>query len=222
MMKHNETIKRPEDSFAFMRSLAFIGGFLNAYSYFTRGGAFVSFHTGNLVRVGLSIVERDIIQFWGSFIPIIAGFLGAAIAILLKNKITVENKFHKRIILTEIISLFIIGFIMSDSLNNVVNFVLSMIAMFQLSSFRKIKGTTHNTTIMTGNLRTLSQFFSVMLMNRDRKSAVEFISYLITFLAFPLGVVIGGVSSLLVGEFAIWLCVFILLVLFFNLNKKSF
>lgn len=220
MMKHNQTIQHPEDSFAFMRGLTFIGGFLNAYSYFTRGGVFVTFHTGNLVRVGLSIVEKDVIQLWNSFIPIISAFLGAVMAILLKNKITDEGDFHKKIILTEILSLFIIGFLWSDPLDRIVNFILSFIAMFQLSSFRKIKDKVHNTTIMTGNLRTTAQFLAGMLINRDRKSVIEFITYLFTFLSFLIGVVVGGISSLLVGNFAIWICVFILLVLYFNLNKR--
>lgn len=212
-MKHEETIGHPEESYCFMRSLTFIGGFLNAYSYFTRGGAFVTFHTGNLVRTGLSIVEKDLVQFWSAFTPIIAGFLGAVVALLLKSKITEESYFYKRIIFVEIISFFIIGFIWSDSLHNIVNFALSFIAMVQLSSFRSIKGTTHNTTIMTGNLRTLAQYFSDFLIKRDREIGSELISYLLTFLSFPLGVVVGGALSLLVNQIAIWFCSLILLIL---------
>lgn len=221
MMRHNEVIKNSQDSFSFMTSLTFVGGFLNAYSYFTRGGSFVTFHTGNLVRVGLSIVEKNAPQFWNSFIPIIAAFIGVVIATLLNSKITVKSNFYKKIILIEIVILFIIGFVWLDSLNNIVNFILSMTAMLQLSSFRKVKDTTHNTTIMTGNLRTLAQFFSNILINRDKKSIIEFSSYLITFLNFILGVIVGSILSLLAGKFAIWFCVFILLVLFFKLNENE-
>lgn len=222
-MKYNERIQNPEDSLIFMRSLTFIGGFLNAYSYYTRGGAFVSFHTGNFVRIGLSILERNSIKFWSSFIPIMAAFLGAIISSFLKYKITTEsNLYFKRIILIEIIVFFIIGFIKSDSLNNVINFILSMIAMFQLTSFRRIKNISHNTTIMTGNIRTLAQLFSNwMIEKKNKKNLVEFISYFITFISFLVGVIAGGVISLTYNKFAIWLCVFILAVLFLNLNKKE-
>lgn len=219
IMKLDGAIESPEESFAFIRSLTFIGGFLNAYSYFTRGGAFVTFHTGNLVRVGLSIVEKDINVFWNSFIPITAAFLGVIIASLLRHRTIEEAGFQRKVILTEIISLFIIGFIWTGSQNNGVNFVLSMIGMFQLSCFRKIKGTVHNTTIMTGNLRTLAQYFSDMLISRDRKSALEFLAYLLNFLSFVFGVVAGGILSLLVGNYAIWLCVLILLIFFIRFKE---
>lgn len=218
-MKFNGTIQHPEDSLAFMRCLTFIGGFLNAYSYFTRGGVFVTFHTGNLVRTGLSIVEKNPTQFWSSLTPIIAGFIGATIALLLKNKIVSENNFHKKIILIEIITLFTIGFMWSGVFNGVINFILSMLAMLQLSSFRKVKGIVHNSTIMTGNLRTTAQYFTLVLVNRDRKSISEFISYFINFLSFPLGVIVGGVLCIFVGNFAVWLCALILLILFLNLNN---
>ena len=125
MIKYNETI-HPEDSLAFVRSITFIGGFLNSYSYFTRGGAFTTFHTGNLVRTGLSIVERDPIAFWNSFTPIVAGFLGAATALGLKNRTTGDSIFYKKVIITEIIIFSIIGLVWSESFDNIVNFVLSM------------------------------------------------------------------------------------------------
>jgi uncharacterized membrane protein YoaK (UPF0700 family) len=221
-MKFSETIKHPEDSYAFMRSLTFIGGFLNAYSYFTRGGAFVSFHTGNLVRIGLSIVLNDSVQLWNSLTPVIGGFIGVVTATIIRNKINRDDLFNKVIVLTEIITLFIIGCIWSNSIDHIINFTLSFITMFQLSSFRKSKNLAHNTTIMTGNLRTLAQLFTNMFLERNKNSVTEFIAYLITFLSFIFGVIAGGLSSLFIDKAAIWICVLIILLLLFcKLDKTT-
>ena len=218
---YGATIKHPEDSLAFMRSLTFIGGFLNAYSFFTRGGAFVSFHTGNLVRIGLAIVLNDNVQFWNSLTPVIGAFIGAVTATAIRNKINKDISFNKVIVLIEIVMLFIVGLIWSNSIDYIINFGLSFIAMFQLSCFRKAKNVAHNTTIMTGNLRTLSQLFTTMFFEKNKKSVIEFITYLITFLSFIFGVIIGGFSSLLIDKMSIWICALILLILFFKMEKTD-
>lgn len=220
-MKFSETIKHPEDSYAFMRALTFIGGFLNAYSFFARGGAFVSFHTGNLVRIGLSIVLNDSVQFWNCFIPVVGGFIGVVIATIIRDRINRDELFNRAIIIIEIITLFIVGCIWTNSIDHIINFSLSLLAMFQLSSFRKSKNLVHNTTIMTGNLRTLAQLFTNMFLERNKNSVTEFIAYLITFLSFIFGVIIGGISSLAIDKVAIWICALILSLLLFC-NKENF
>lgn len=218
---HSGAIKHPEDSLAFMRSLTFIGGFLNAYSFFTRGGAFVSFHTGNLVRIGLAIVLSDKVQLWNSLTPVIGAFIGAVTATIIRNKITKDNLFNKVIVLTEIALMFIVGFIWTNSIDYIINFGLSFITMFQLTSFRKAKSIAHNTSIMTGNLRTLAQLFTNIFFERNKKSLTEFISYSITFFSFIFGVVIGGFSSLYIGKVSIWICSLILLLLWFKMEKAD-
>lgn len=74
-----------EERLIFMGILTFVGGFLNAYAFFVRGGAFVSLHTGNMVKVGISIYEKDSILFYSAIVPIIGCLIGAIIAQLLKN-----------------------------------------------------------------------------------------------------------------------------------------
>lgn len=221
IIMYGATIKHPEDSLAFMRGLTFIGGFLNAYSFFTRGGAFVSFHTGNLVRIGLAVVLNDNFQLWNSLTPVIGAFIGVVTATIIRNKITKDTLFNKAIVLTEIAVLFIIGFIGTNSIDYIINFTLSFIAMFQLSCFRKAKNVVHNTTIMTGNLRTLAQLFTNMFFERNKKNVMEFFTYLITFLSFIFGVIIGGFSSLRFEKMSIWICAAILLILFIKMDKTD-
>ncbi len=216
---YSTTIKHPEDSLAFMRGLTFIGGFLNAYSFFTRGGVFVSFHTGNAVRIGLALALYDKVQFWSSFIPIIAAFIGGVTATIIRNKVTEDISFTKVIVLTEIAVLFAIGFIWTNSVDYIINFGLSFITTFQLSSFRKSKNIAHSTTIMTGNLRNLAQLFANMLLEINKKNAIEFINYLITFLSFIFGVTMGGFFSFRIGKMSIWVCAAILLILFLKMEK---
>ena len=49
------------DSFLVGALLALTGGFLDAYSYLTRGGVFANAQTGNMVLLGLRLSE----QRWG-------------------------------------------------------------------------------------------------------------------------------------------------------------
>ncbi|HHX04370.1 MAG TPA: DUF1275 domain-containing protein [Tissierellia bacterium] len=202
-----------EDSIAIIRGITFVGGFLNAYCFFTRGGAFGTFHTGNIVRAGVSLVQWDWSGFWAAFLPIIGAFIGALLANTVRLSAPVDLTFQRRVIFAQLLTFLVIGFLSSDATNGVVNFVVPMVSMFQLSSFRKVKDRVHNSTIMTGNLRTLGQLFFAMIHERTSKSQADFLSYFLTFNAFFIGVVAGGLISVQIGKIAIWVCALVMLMI---------
>ena len=222
-MGEDNILARSTESFRFMSILCFIGGFGNAYSYFTRGGAFVSFQTGNLTKVGISIFLQDPEMFWSCFIPIIGGVLGAVIAHIIKYLLSTKQiaYWQRLVVVLEFVAFLIIGLIESNPLaDKWVNFSLSCIMMFQLSNFRKLNGSVHNTTIMTGNLRTLGQHFGEMLTEHIKASAITFLKYFIIMLIYPLGVFVGSYLSVNLGIQSIWICGVLLAYIYFILLPK--
>ena len=58
MEQVEQTAKRYKtisESTAFMVMLTLLSGYLNAYTYATRGGIFANMHTGNMSKLGISV-----------------------------------------------------------------------------------------------------------------------------------------------------------------------
>lgn len=214
---------KAEETFGFMLLLTFVGGYSNAYSYFTRGGAFVSFHTGNMAKLGIAAVTGDSTMFLACVVPICGGLLGAILAQLVKTYLSRQSMllWQKTALLIELTALFIVGFLPQSVPDNAVNFFLSIILMFQLSNFRKYEGNVHNSTIETGNLRTFGQYCGDILIKRNLASAKKAGTYFIMVFSFPLGTLVGGFFSLWTGRSAIWLCCVLLAVLAFGYLPRT-
>lgn len=214
---------KAEETFGFMLLLTFVGGYSNAYSYFTRGGAFVSFHTGNMAKLGIAAVTGDSTMFLACVVPICGGLLGAVLAQLVKTYLSRQSMlfWQKTVLIIELTALLIVGFLPLSVPDNAVNFFLSIVLMFQLSNFRKYEGNVHNSTIETGNLRTFGQYCGDILIKRNLASARKAVTYFVMVFSFPLGTLAGGFFSLWTGRSAIWICCILLAVLAFGYLPKT-
>ena len=125
---------------------------------------------------------------------------------------------QKALLLAELIVLLGVGFISTSSSNNAVNFLLSVITTFQLSNFRKYNGNVHNSTIATGNLRTLGAHIGDIFIKKDSAKVAS--KYFILVFSFPVGIFFGGLLSTLCGIYAIWFCCIILLFLAYLVNSE--
>ena len=73
------------DSFLVGALLALTGGFLDAYSYLTRGGVFANAQTGNMVLLGLRLSEQRWSEALRYLIPILAFAAGVLLAEWMKS-----------------------------------------------------------------------------------------------------------------------------------------
>lgn len=79
MQKNREIVQRSE-SFPIGVLLALTGGFLDAYTYVSRGGVFANAQTGNMVLLGIRLSEGAWRQAAYYFVPIVAFAAGVLLA----------------------------------------------------------------------------------------------------------------------------------------------
>lgn len=66
--------------------LAVVGGYLDAYTYISRGKVFANAQTGNIVLMGLNISQKNLSNTIHYMIPIAAFILGIVFSELIKSR----------------------------------------------------------------------------------------------------------------------------------------
>ena len=129
--------KQMSENFILGIMLALCGGFLDAYTYITRGGVFANAQTGNIVLMGINIAKGDFERVIHYVVPILAFALGILISEVIKATLKKNTHMHWRqiIVLAEIIILIICGFIPSGKGNTFVNVMVSFVCSLQVESF---------------------------------------------------------------------------------------
>lgn len=197
-----------------MAILTFVGGFLDVYTFITRGGVFANTQTTNVASLGyyLAIGAFDHIPRY--VFPIIACILGGIVSTLLMHRS--KDVLHKKLFIVEILVLAIVGFISGSTYDLFINCTLSFITAYQLNLFRKYKEYAHNTTISTGNLRQVGELVAKDIVNRNTGKKKVSIVYASLVSMFLVGAIFSALLTRVFHEQSIWLCsvmiVFIILV----------
>ncbi len=72
--------------------LALTGGFLDAYTYISRGNVFANAQTGNMVMLGINFMEGNFRGIINYIIPIIAFAIGVLLAEVIRTKLSKSEK----------------------------------------------------------------------------------------------------------------------------------
>lgn len=193
----------------FMAALTFVGGYIDAYTFVMRGGVFANNQTGNVAQLGIRLAGGNWMGALDALLPMLATIAGAMLAEHLKvrNPAIAPYRWQRQILVIEGLALIACGFVPVSVPHAVVNLTLSFIAAFQLSAFRSFEGLVHNTTISTGNLRTLGQLiYQALFVDKDTAFRAKTVRYLLVFSSFILGALLGTVGSKLIDIKSIWLC----------------
>lgn len=211
MKKKMELIESAE----FLIPVMMTGGFMDAYTYITRDGVFANNQTGNVARLGIVLFQGEWIKAFETIVPILAAILGAIVASKLKKASLNKNpgQWHESILLLEAIMFIIVGFAPSTFPNIVINSFMTFISTFQLTGFRTLDGMVCNTTISTGNLRSIGQLWGESFDKKDNPSTKKAAKYTFVVATFVLGSFIGAVASTILAGYAIWICALLLLSL---------
>ena len=192
------------------------GGFLDAYTYFTRGGVFSNAQTGNLVLLAIRLAEGDLTALPRYLPPILAFALGVVAAELVQDRYRASHALHWRqaVVALEALILLATAFLPQDRWDAAVNAAVSFVCAMQVEAFRKIRGNALATTMCTGNLRSGTELLYHGLRDRDPAALRRSLQYYGIILCFLAGGALGVWATDLLAERAILLCCAMLLVIF--------
>ena len=183
------------------------GGFLDAYTYISRGGVFANAQTGNIVLLGVNAADKQ----WGRvvqyLIPIAAFAVGVFAAEQIKWHFKERKEIHWRqlTVLLEIVILAAVAF-MPKELNWLANTAVSFACAVQVESFRKVRGSAFATTMCTGNLRSGTELLGNYLRTGDRELGKKSIKYYGIILSFIVGAGGGYLITEIMGIQAVLVC----------------
>lgn len=210
------TKKQMSDTLFIGVLLALAGGFLDAYTYLTRGGVFANAQTGNMVLMGMHFAKGNISSACFYLIPIFAFVLGVILAEIIKDKYQEKNRIHWRQITLgiELIAIIIVAFLPQGDYDMLANVLVSFVCSMQVESFRKLNGNAYATTMCTGNLRSATEQIFHYHKNHDTVALKKSLQYFIIIGVFILGALLG---SILCGYFGIHSVLFAAAILLLTL-----
>lgn len=224
MINHQQRSKiQRSDSFLVGALLALTGGFLDAYSYLTRGGVFANAQTGNMVLLGLRLSEHRWNEALTYLLPILAFAMGVLLAEWMKSVFQHKRLFHWRqlVLAIECVLLFVIGFIPSGDWNPYVNIMISFVCALQVDSFRTMHGLSYATTMCTGNLRSGTELLFRAMREKDADQFRNAMKYFSIIIVFILGAAAGFFSADSFGVRSIWIPLAILALVFLLLWRNA-
>lgn len=173
--------------------LAAAGGFIDAYTYITRGGVFAYAQTGNIVLMGINIGQSHYLQALSYLIPIITFIVGVFIVEGLKKKFSSRPKnWRQTVIVIESIIVAAVCFIpVSESTNPFAIILISLVSALQYESFHTLRGKAFASTMCTGNLRSGSENLYLFFETKDKYYRNKAIQYFGIIFVFILGAILG-------------------------------
>ena len=167
--------------------LTLVGGFLDAYTYFERGGVFANAQTGNIVKLGIALANGARDTYLRFLIPICSFAAGLMVALAIKEILTWHKLrlIRRTVLAAEIVGLVIVGFIpLGEQWDRLANCIVSFVAAMQYETFTTFRGEAIVTTMSTGNLRKFVDNLFNGIVHHDAaklRRAGLFLSIIVTF-----------------------------------------
>lgn len=189
--------------------LAFVGGYLDAYTYITRDGVFATAQTGNTVLFAVRAASQEYSGAIQNVPPFLAFVAGVLVAELIKDKLKPR---HRAVLTLEFLILFIVGFLPASIPNMIITMAIAFVSSLQIATFNKLGDWSYNSTITTGNLRTAAQASYGAFVGHDEESMRKFKGFTAIMLSFISGTLVGTFFSDILGYTAIWIAAGIILI----------
>jgi uncharacterized membrane protein YoaK (UPF0700 family) len=215
--------RQRSESFPVGAILALVGGFLDAYTYVSRGGVFANAQTGNMVLLGLRLADGRWSEALYYLLPIIAFAAGVILAERVQSALKYARAVHWRqiVILLELALLSGIGFVPVGACNPYVNVAVSFVCALQVESFRTLHGLAFATTMCTGNLRSGTELLFRYLRERNKSLLKSSLKYYGIIAVFILGAVTGMFATNAFAERAVWIPASLLLLVLILLHRRE-
>ena len=216
MMSEKQVIKGSQ-RYATAALLRLCGGFLDAYTYFSRGGVFANAQTGNMIKLGISAATGDYSACIRYLIPIISFILGILLVRIIDSEMTKRKIRHIRrtVILTEAAVLLTVMLIpQKEELNIIANTLVSFVCAMQMEAFKSFGGEVLATVVNTGNLRKAVEYMYEGIKEKDSRHLMTSLRYLVITILFITGVFTGTRLTIRFGVHAMLFPVILLTAVF--------
>lgn len=202
--------------------LTLAGGFQDAYSYNCRAQVFANAQTGNIVLLGQNLAQRHWERAVHYLIPLLAFISGVYLTEWVRHWYKDYRKIHWRqiVLLVEVLFLILVG-LLPQRFNVLANAMMSFACAMQVNSFRKFRGIPCATTMCIGNMRSATEMLCKYHISKDPILKKKSVHYYTIILIFAIGAAIGALSSIKVGEKAIWIAAALLWIGFILMFVKE-
>lgn len=191
--------------------LAVAGGFLDAYTYLTRGGVFANAVTGNMVLLGVRLLQGDLVRAAAYLAPILAFALGVWGSEVLHAARRGQKGSRWRLMALGLeIGVVVLVALLPESLNMLANSLVSFTCAIQVETFRRVEGNPFASTMCTGNLRSGTELLFRRWKMGDREAGRNALCYYAVIVAFIGGAALGVPLCTLLGTRAALACAVIL------------
>lgn len=187
--------------------LTLTNGFIDAYTYFTRGGVFANVQTGNIILFAVDISEAKLAAAMAHVWSLLAFIIGIALASHIKSG-RAERLVPRPLLWTmavQAVALLIIGFVPLSVPNSLVTIPICFLAAVQIGLFRNIGELAYFPVATTGNLMRFVEAGYDGFVEKSAHSRRAFSIYGALITTFTSGAVIGALASRAWFAHAIWL-----------------
>ena len=186
--------------------LATVGGYLDAYTYFERGGVFANAQTGNIVKLGIALANGARDRYLLYLLPIGSFVLGLLVS--LSIDCVLERRgvrlVRRTVLAIEALGLAVVGLMpLGEWWDTPANCIVSFLAAMQYETFTTFRGDAIVTTMSTGNLRKMVDSFFRGAMTHNRAELARSLRYLSIISTFTFGAFLGTRSCDLLGRAAV-------------------
>jgi uncharacterized membrane protein YoaK (UPF0700 family) len=194
--------------------LTLTNGFMDAHTYYVRGGVFANVQTGNVIFFAIEASERRMAAALAHVWPILAFIAGVWLASHIKSGRAERIVPHplRWTMAVQVVALAVIGFVPVSVPHSYVTVPISFLAAVQMGLFRNVGDLAYLPVATTGNLMRFVEAGYDGLVERSAASRRACGIYGALILAFAGGALIGAFASRAWGAHAIWLAAGILAV----------
>lgn len=195
--------------------LAVVGGFLDAYTFWWHG-VFANAQTGNVVLIGVNAALGKW-QEVGNILPALFAFLAGVLAAHALSTARARRLLRRPtrwVLAAEILVLVLLGFMPLDISTVRLTVAVSFVSALQTSTFKNVGDVPYNTTMTTGNLKTLMAAVFAAVVDRNRAAArrAAVLTGIVT--SFTAGALFGTLATHQVHNQASWIAAGLLALVF--------
>ncbi|MBQ2592460.1 MAG: DUF1275 domain-containing protein [Candidatus Riflebacteria bacterium] len=203
--------------------LVLVAGMMGAYTIILRGGVFCNAQTANIALMGIELGKGNWQSALYYLIPFSAYLLGIIFSEIVPIKMVKLHilKWDTLLILIEIITFLIIGFIPLTFPVQAIQIAINLIASMQYATFKQTHGVSMATVFVANHIRQTGIFLVKAIREKNIEDSKRAQMHLRMILCFLMGAMILATWCNIIKEKTIWLAIPPLTVCFIALLSED-